>query len=107
MNSEGGSDQRTSGIESYVWFRRLWRSVSETHASGNRESTNKRSFIPNNVGSRWKGDNRKGMKGGHKEGTQKQNIMESPLCYIDGHPPHPKVRVHPGECSQEQSEVRT
>ena len=29
MNSECGSDQRTSGIESYVWFRRLWRFVSE------------------------------------------------------------------------------
>ena len=29
MNSECGSDQRTSGIESYVWFRRLWRSVSQ------------------------------------------------------------------------------
>ena len=27
-NSECCSDQRTSGIESYVWFRRHWRSVS-------------------------------------------------------------------------------
>ena len=38
MNSECGSDQRTSGIESYVCFRRLWISVfSETHISGTRE----------------------------------------------------------------------
>ena len=29
MNSECGSDQRTSGIESCVWFSRLWRSVSQ------------------------------------------------------------------------------
>ena len=29
MNSECCSVQRTSGIESYVWFRRLWRSVSQ------------------------------------------------------------------------------
>ena len=28
-NSEYRSDQRTSGIESYVWFRRFWRSVSQ------------------------------------------------------------------------------
>ena len=35
------------------------------------------------------------MKRGHKEGT-------SALCYIDGHPPHSEVRVHPGECSKEQ-----
>ena len=41
MNSECGSDQRTSRIESYEWFRRVWRSVSETHASGNRETQTK------------------------------------------------------------------
>ena len=29
MKSECGSDQRTSGVESYVWFKRLWRSVSQ------------------------------------------------------------------------------
>ena len=28
-NSECGSAQRTSRIESYVWFRRLWRSISQ------------------------------------------------------------------------------
>ena len=29
MNLQSGSDQRTSGIESYVRFRRLWRSISQ------------------------------------------------------------------------------
>ena len=43
------------------------------------------------------------MKRGHKEGTQNNN-KESPLCYIDGHPPHTEVRVHPGGCSKEQSQ---
>ena len=33
------------------------------------------------------------------------NSKESPLCYIDGHPPHSEVQVHPGECSKEQSQV--
>ena len=38
MNSERRSDQRTSGIESYVWFRRHWEICpSETHAVGNRD----------------------------------------------------------------------
>ena len=37
----------------------------------------------------------------------RNNNKESPLCCIDGHPPHPKVRVHPGECSPEQSQVWT
>ena len=41
-----------------------------------------------------------------KVGTKTKD-KESPLCHIDGHPPHPKVRVHPGECSQEQSLVWT
>ena len=43
---------------------------------GKPRSTNKRYFIPNNVDSRWKGDNGKGMKGGHKEGTQKHKVRE-------------------------------
>ena len=72
---------------------------------GKPRSMNKRSFIPSNVDSRWKSDNGKGMKGGHKEGTQKTKGKESPLCCIDGHPPHSKLQVHPGECSQEQSQV--
>ena len=63
------------------------------------------SFIPSNVDSRCKGDNGKGMTGGHEEGTQKTKGKESPLFCIDGHPPHPKVRVHPGECSKKQSQV--
>ena len=29
MNSECGSGQRTLGIENYVWFRKLWRPVSQ------------------------------------------------------------------------------
>ena len=45
------------------------------------------------------------MNGGHKEGTHKQKGKESPLCCIDGHPPYSKVRVHPGECSQEKFQV--
>ena len=36
---------------------------------GKPRSTNKRSFISSNVDSRWKGDDGKGMKGGHKGGT--------------------------------------
>ena len=43
------------------------------------------------------------MKGGHKEGTQNNN-KGSPLYCVGGHPPHSEVRVHPGECSQEQSQ---
>ena len=60
-------------------------------------STNKRSFISSNIDSRWKGDN---GKGGHKEGTQKQKVRRTHFCCINGHPPHPKVRVHPGDYSQ-------
>ena len=37
---------------------------------------NERSFTPSNVDSRCKGDNGKGMKGGQKEGTQKQNVRK-------------------------------
>ena len=39
------------------------------------------------------------MEGGHK--STQNNEKESPLCYIDGHPLHPKVRVHPGECTED------
>ena len=38
---------------------------------GKPRSTNNRSFVPSKVGSKCKGDNGKGMKGGHKEGTEK------------------------------------
>ena len=38
--------------------------------------TNKRSFNPSNVDSRCKGDSEKGMKGDHKEGSQKQNVRK-------------------------------
>ena len=37
--------------------------------------------------------------------AHKTKGKESPLCCIDGHQPHPKVRLHPGECSQMQSQV--
>ena len=63
---------------------------------GKPRSVNKRSFIPSNDDSRCKGDNGTKTKG-----------KESPLCCIDGHPPHSKVRVHPAEHSQEQSRVWT
>ena len=43
---------------------------------GKPRSMNKRSFISSNVDSRWKGDNGKGLKGGHKEGTQKQKVRK-------------------------------
>ena len=39
---------------------------------GKPRSKNKRSFFSSNIDSRCKGDNGKGMKGGHEEGTQKQ-----------------------------------
>ena len=37
---------------------------------------NKQNIFHPNVDSRWKGDDGKGMKGGHKEGTQKQKVRE-------------------------------
>ena len=43
---------------------------------GKPRSTHKRSFVPSNVDSRCEGDNAKGMKGGHKEGTPKQKIRK-------------------------------
>ena len=39
-------------------------------------SMNKRSFTPSNVDSRCKDNNGKEMKGGHKEGTQKQKVRK-------------------------------
>ena len=76
MNSECGSGQRTSGIESDVWFRRLWRSVSQRRKPRETESVRNRSFTPSNVDSKCKGDKGTGMKGGHKEGTQKQKVRK-------------------------------
>ena len=69
--------------------------LSETHASGNREVRTKdpspeAMLIPD-----AKDDDGKGMKGGQKEGTQKQKVRKL----------YPKVQVHPGECSKEQSQV--
>ena len=61
MNSECGSDQRTSGIESHVG----------SEDSGDLSSQRRHTKVKDKV---------------------------SPLCYIDGHPPNLKVRVHPGEC---------
>ena len=43
---------------------------------GKPRSINKRSFISSNIDSRCKGDNGKGMKGGHEEGTQKQKVRQ-------------------------------
>ena len=45
------------------------------------------------------------MKGGHKRRHIKTQDKGSPLWCIDGHPPHSRVRVHPGEYSQDQSQV--
>ena len=39
-------------------------------------SMNKRSFTPSNFDSRCNGDNGKGMKGRHEEGTQKQKVRK-------------------------------
>ena len=46
MKSECGSDQRTSGIESYVWFRRLWRSVSQRRMPRETEKHKQKIFHP-------------------------------------------------------------
>ena len=51
-------------------------SLSETHASGNREAQSTNLPFQANVDSRCKGENGKGMKEGHKEGTLKQNIRK-------------------------------
>ena len=59
---------------------------------GEPRRTDKGSFISGNVDSRCTGDNGKGMNEGHKEAT-KIKCQESPLCCIDGHPPHPKART--------------
>ena len=43
---------------------------------GKPRNTNKRSFNLSNIDTRCKGDNGKGIKGRHKEGTQKQNVRK-------------------------------
>ena len=92
MNSDCCSVQRTSVIESYVWFRKLWRSaLSETHASGNRavwttDLSSQAILIP---------DEKATMEKEWKEATEKAFIKtknkESPLCCIDGYPSNSKV----------------
>ena len=72
---------------------------------GKPRSTNKKSFIPSNVDCRWKRENGIGMKGGHKEGTQKQKVRKVHFDALMDIRHIQKVRVHPGECSQEQSQV--
>ena len=94
--------RESRGTENYVWFRRFWRSVSQRRKPLETESMCKRSCTPSNVDSKCKGSSGQGIKGGHKRDTQNNN-KKSPLCCIDGHPPQPNVRVHPGECSKEQS----
>ena len=76
--SECGSDQRTSEIERYVWFRRLWKSIclSETHALGTREVWIKDLSAQAMSIPRCKGDNGEGMKGGHKRRHKKQKIKK-------------------------------
>ena len=72
---------------------------------GKPKSKNKRSFIPSNVISRWKRRQWKRNDRRWKRRHTRTKGKESPLCCIDGHPPHPRVQVHPRESSQEQSQV--
>ena len=61
---------------------------------GKPRSTNKRSFIPSNVESRWKGDSgTEQLQEGYKEGTQK-TVRKVQFASFVGHPPHSIVRVH-------------
>ena len=46
VNSHCGSDQRTSGIESCVWFRRFWRSVSQRRMPRETEKHKQEIFQP-------------------------------------------------------------
>ena len=46
MNSECGSDQRTSGIETYVWFRRLSRQISWRRMPRETEKHKQKIFHP-------------------------------------------------------------
>ena len=106
MNSECCSVQRTSRNRELRMFQKtLEMCLSETHASGNREAQTSDLSFQAILISKCKGDSGKGMKGGHKRRHIKTQDKGSPLCCIDGHPPHSKVRVHPGEYSQEQSQV--
>ena len=75
-NSECGSDQRTSGIESYVWFRGLWRSVSQRRMPRETEKHKQKIFHSKPCWVQMQNDNGKGIKGGHKEGTQKQKVRK-------------------------------
>ena len=70
---------------------------SETHASGNREAqikdlSTQALWIPD-----AKATMEKEWKEVIKKAQKKPRGKESPLCCIDGHSPHSKVRVHPGE----------
>ena len=56
-------------------------------------------LIPDAKKRQWKRNERRSQR------RHKTKDKESPLCCNDGHPPHPQVQVHPGECSQEQSQV--
>ena len=95
MNSECGSDQRTSGIESYMWSRRLWRSVSQRRMPRETEKHKQKIFLPEQC---WDQMQRRQWKRNERRSWRrhsKSKGKESPLCCIDGHPPHSKVRVHP------------
>ena len=124
MNSEFGCDQRTSGIESHVCFRRLWRSVSHRRMPREPRSLHsqwltksqllelqtKRSFTPSNVDFKCKMTMEKKWKEVIKK-AHKTKGKECPLCCIQKYELQEQsqvrtwVRVHPGECSQEQSQV--
>ena len=105
MNSECGSDQRTWWLESYVCFRRLWRFVFQRRMPRETEKHKQKIFHPKQ---RWFQMKRRQWKRTERRSQRRRTKTkgkECPLCCIDGHPPPPKVRVHPGECSREKSQV--
>ena len=78
--------------------------LSETHVSGNREAQTKHLSFHAMLIPDEKATVEKECKEVIKK-THTEKGKDRPLCRIDGHSPHPKVRVHPRECSREQSQV--
>ena len=95
------------GTESYVCFRTILDiCLSETQASGNREECAKDLTPQATSISDAKAASGQGMKGGCRKGTETLVRKVHIVALMDIRP-HPKVRVHPGEGSQEQSQVWT
>ena len=76
MNSECFSVQRPSRNRELRMVQKIFKLSLRDACLGKPRSTNKRSFNTSNVSSRCKGDNGKGMKGGHQEGTKNQEVRE-------------------------------